>query len=479
MKWQEILIIGAVKLLLTHGYFLYEDPKEQAIMRPYPPLGMLYVSAWLEQHDYPNEVFDSTFSSFDQLKAYLLEHQPQYIGVYTNLMTRIRVMELVSFIRATDALKNTVVILGGPEVKNNASDFLQHGVDFLIVGEGESTMLELVQALDQNDQEAAKEVPGTVHWAEGKAIFAPERTKLKHLDELPMPARDKIDLWEYLNVWKEYHGSNAISVNTMRGCPYTCKWCSRAVYGLSYRRRSPQHVADELEHLQNTYQPDSLWFVDDVFTVSHKWLKEFNEELKRRQLKIPYECITRADRMNEEVIDLLIESGCFRVWIGAESGSQKVVDLMDRRVEVGKVRSMIQQAKAKGIEAGTFIMLGYPGETEEDIDETIHHLKVSNPDHFTITVAYPIKGTELFAEIEGLQTHEIDFLSQTDRDREFERTYNRRYYDYAVRRVVNEVNYNKQRLAGKLFSPRAVNLKMRSTAAFMGMWWQRTIVGNS
>ena len=185
--------------------------------------------------------------------------------------------------------------------------------------------------------------------------------------------------------------------------------------------------------------------MDDVFTISHKWLTSFRDELLKQNLLIPYECITRADRLNEGFILMLKETGCFRVWIGAESGSQKVIDLMDRRVDVNQVREMIQLTRKHGIEAGTFIMLGYPGETEEDIEETIRHLKKSNPDYFTITVAYPIKGTELYQEIEAVQTTNLDWSTSTDRQVDFKRTYSRKYYDYAVKRVINEVNYFKNK----------------------------------
>ena len=274
-------------------------------------------------------------------------------------------------------------------------------------------------------------------------------------------------------MWKERHGENAVSISTMRGCPYTCKWCSRAVYGLSYRRRSPQNVCDELDLLQKEYNPDTFWFVDDVFTISHKWLTEFNEVLKERKLKIKFECITRADRMNEAVINLLKESGCFRVWIGAESGSQKVIDLMNRRVDVNQVREMIKLAQKHGMQAGTFIMLGYPGETEEDIEETINHLKESNPEYFTITVAYPIKGTELFAEVEAVQTNNFNWEKNSDRDRDFKRTYNRKYYDFAVRRVTNEVNYNKMILNNKYLSKITLAYKIKSIAAKLGMLYYR------
>jgi radical SAM superfamily enzyme YgiQ (UPF0313 family) len=244
------------------------------------------------------------------------------------------------------------------------------------------------------------------------------------------------------------------------------------VYGLSYRRRNPDKVVEELVQIKNDYNPDSLWFVDDVFTISHKWLTTFRDELKKQNVFIPYECITRADRLNEEVILILKETGCFRVWIGAESGSQKVIDLMDRRVDVTQVRDMIKLTRKHGIEAGTFIMLGYPGETEQDIEETIHHLKESNPDYFTITVAYPIKGTELFQEIEEIQTTKLDWSASTDRDVDFKRTYSRKYYDYAVKRVISEVNYFKA--SSSTWSYTAGKLKAKSLAAKVAMWWYRT-----
>jgi radical SAM superfamily enzyme YgiQ (UPF0313 family) len=202
-------------------------------------------------------------------------------------------------------------------------------------------------------------------------------------------------------------------------------------------------VAEEIKLLKENYPVDTFWFVDDVFTISEKWLREFSQQVKCRNLSFKYECITRADRMDEAVVKLLKESGCFRVWIGAESGSQKVIDAMDRRVDVKQVRSMIRLAKKHGIQAGTFIMLGYPGETEEDIEETVRHLKASDPDLYTITVAYPIKGTPMYEEVENLFTLQLPWQSSTDRNIDFRRTYPRRYYDFAVRYVHNEMACHK------------------------------------
>ena len=466
-----------MKVLLTHGYFLSEDPSEQRIMKPYPPLGILYISAYLNEKGIDNKIFDTTFSSKDQLKKYLIDEQPEYLAIYVNLMTKLNVLKIIRFIRSNESTKNIKVILGGPEIRYNANEFLEHGADYLIIGEGEETFYELISKLEHKDESDLGNVKsiGFID-KNGKPVFTEERALLKNIDDLPFPNRDGINLKEYQNAWKKKHGQEAISVSTMRGCPYTCKWCSRAVYGLTYRRRSPKIVVEELKHIKENYDPDTVWFVDDVFTISHKWLIEFNEELKKKNVKIKYECITRADRMNEDVIKMMKESGCFRVWIGAESGSQRIIDAMDRRVKVEQVREMIQLAKKYGIETGTFIMLGYPGETEKDIEETITHLKLSDPDHFTITVAYPIKGTEFFEEIEANQINKFDWENHSDRDRNFERTYPQKYYDFAVRRVVNEVKFNKK-LNNGLIKPSTINHKLKSYAAKAGMLWIRTYNG--
>lgn len=462
-----------MKVILTHGYFLNEDPSELRIMKPYPPLGILYISAYLNEHGIGNKIFDTTFSSKQELKNFLTDEIPDIIAIYVNLMTKLNVLEIIRFIKTTDSLRNVKVILGGPEVRYNASDLLEHGADFVVIGEGEETTLELIKKIIQNSDTDFNEINGiSFKNNEGRIIFNAERTLISDINTLPYPNRKGIDIIKYQDAWKKHHGQNAISVSTMRGCPYTCKWCSRAVYGLTYRRRSPEKVVEELQKIKEDYDPDTIWFVDDVFTISHKWLSAFNEALKKNNLKIKFECITRADRMNEDVIKTLKESGCFRVWIGAESGSQRIIDAMDRRVKVEQVREMINLSRKYGIEAGTFIMIGYPGETEKDIEETINHLKKSNPNHFTITVAYPIKGTEFFQEIETSQVNAFEWEKNTDRDRDFVRTYPRKYYDFAVRRVVNEVKFYQKRNNSSI-NTEAFKLKFKSIAAKAGMIWVR------
>ena len=335
-----------MKVLLTHGYFLNEDPTEQRIMKPYAPLGILYISAYLKEHGIDNKIFDTTFSSKSEFRNFLVEEKPDYIAIYVNLMTKINVLDIIKYIKSTDSIKNAKIILGGPEVRYNANDLLEHGADFVVIGEGEATLLELITTIESKNEYDLKRINGIGFKDDnGKIIFNAERSLISNIDTLPIPNRNGIDISKYQKAWKKHHNLDAISVSTMRGCPYTCRWCSRAVYGLTYRRRSPHKVVEELIHIKDEYNPDTIWFVDDVFTISHKWLSGFSEEMKRKNLKIKYECITRADRLNEEVIKTMKETGCFRVWIGAESGSQRIIDAMDRRVKVEQVREMIQLSK--------------------------------------------------------------------------------------------------------------------------------------
>ena len=453
-----------MSIVLTHAYYLFEDPIEAKIMKPYSPLGLLYISSYLNENQIENHLFDATFSNPQEQLEFIANKNPSTVAIYTNLMTKINVIKLVKTLNSDAQYGFPKIILGGPDVSYNIENYLNTGAHFIIIGEGEETTKELYQAITQNT--AVSEVTGIAYLEDGILIKTPPRVKMKDLSNLPLPNREGIAIDKYLKVWKENHGKSSMTVSTQRGCPYTCKWCSTAVYGQSYRRRPAKLVVEELALLQKEYQPDSIWFVDDVFTVSHKWIKDFHKETISQGVKIPFECITRAERLNDEILQLLKEAGCYRIWIGAESGSQKIIDAMDRRVDVNVVKDAIIKTNSMGIETGTFIMLGYPGEDEKDIKETINYLKKANPTHFTITIAYPIKGTSLYTEIEKDITIQPDWETSTDRQIDFKRTYSRKYYDYAVRKVVNEVNYHKEVLKGKdKDNLKALKMKTKSLLA--------------
>ena len=429
-----------MSILFTHAYYLSDDPKEQKIMKPYPPLGLLYVSGYLKSKNISNDVFDTTFSNQTTQLEFILEKKPKVICIYTNLMTKIEVIKLMKILK-TETYNFPKIVLGGPDVTYNVENYLKAGADFLVIGEGEETTFELYQAIINNSD--IHQINGIAFLENNQVIQTDARTKFKELNELPLPNREAISMQKYLETWKNNHGKSSMTISTQRGCPYTCKWCSTAVYGQSYRRRPAHLVVEEMKMLKEKYNPDAIWFVDDVFTVSHKWLTEFHSEIIKQNAIIPFECITRAERLNDEILQLLKEIGCFRIWIGAESGSQKIIDLMDRRVDINHVKKMIQDTNAIGIETGTFVMVGYPEETIEDINKTITYLKEAQPTLYTITIAYPIKGTSLYNEIEDKITIQPEWESSTDREIDFERTYSRKFYKYAVSKVVNEVAFSR------------------------------------
>lgn len=437
-----------MKVLLSHGYYLHEDETENKVMMPYPPQGLLHIAAYLENNGMPCTVYDSTFSSFDRFCSFLETGQPQYLGLYVNLMTRPNILRIIDFVKKSEKYGSVNVILGGPDVKHHKEKYLEKGADYCITGEGEEAFFHLVTALEKGGQ---VEFPG-ISWRDGdnEIHTTGDPVLVDDIDTLPFPDFDMINIEEYFKTWKEHHGYTSLTVSTMRGCPYTCRWCSKAVFGGTYRRRSPLPVVRELSHLLEKYAPERFWMVDDVFTISKEWLREFAEALKKSGTRIRYECISRADRLDMETMELLRHTGCFRLWIGAESGSQDVLDLMDRRVDARQVRDVIKMAREAGMEAGTFLMLGYPGETEKDILETAEHLKEALPDLFTITMTYPIPGTELYTEVEkaGIRVPG-EWGCYTDREIEYERPYSTRYYGHAIRFIHHYVMSERTRTEGK------------------------------
>lgn len=425
-------------LLLTHGYFLQDDAKEREIMKPYPPLGLLYLSAYLKQKNFAVEIFDSTFAAKDDFTQLLRAKNARLVGLYANLMTKFNVLEMIRQAKQ----QNCIVIVGGPDPPYYAEQYLDFGADIVVIGEGEQTLEELLPILLSGKLEQLTQVAGIVFKDEqGMLQHTPARPLLPDLDALPLPDRAAIDLHKYVDAWRVHHGRGAVSLITSRGCPYSCTWCSHSVYGKSLRKRSARLCAQEVEMIRADYSPDMLWYADDVFNINHKWFFEYAAELKRREIKIPFECICRADRMNEEVVRALQDMGCFRVWIGSESGSQRLLDQMKRGVKAEQVQAMTRLAKRYGIETGMFLMWGFEDENEDDIAATIAHVKQANPDLVLTTVSYPIKGTEYYSRMAEQNVIVADgkWQESNDRDYRIRGRHSKRYYDYVNRRMYSEL----------------------------------------
>lgn len=423
-----------MRLLLTHGYFLFEDPKEREIMKPYAPLGLLYLSSHLRKKGFEVDVYDSTFGSKDELFRILRDGPPAALGVYTNLMTRTNVLEIAAYARAA----GWKVILGGPEPANYAQEYLEAGADVIVAGEAEIPLEHLLEA--ELDATTFRDVEGIFFRSpEGPVIRTAPAPLIKNLDGQPWPDRERVSVERYLAVWRKHHQRGSVSLITARGCPYHCNWCSHSVFGKTHRRRSPQGVVDEIEWVLERYSPDMLWLADDVFTIHPGWLFEYSAEMQRRGLHVPFECITRADRINEKIAETLAALGCFRVWIGSESGSQRILDAMQRGVTVEQVRTATALCKRGGMEVGMFLMWGYDGEDLEDIQATVDHVKQCQPDVCFTTVSYPIKGTPYFDRVASRLVNISDWNRSTDRDIRIKGRHSRRFYRHADELLRSEI----------------------------------------
>jgi anaerobic magnesium-protoporphyrin IX monomethyl ester cyclase len=282
-----------------------------------------------------------------------------------------------------------------------------------------------------------------------------------------------VDMNRYLEAWRSHHGAGSVSLITSRGCPFTCTWCSHGVFGRTHRRRDVAEVADEVEAILERYRPERLWYADDVFTLNRPWTLAYAAELDRRGIRVPFECISRADRINDEVADALAAMGCFRLWIGSESGSQRILDAMQRRATVEDIRAKTAMLQARGIQVGMFMMLGFEGEDESDLTASVEHLKRSAPDIFLTTVAYPIRGTEYYEQVEDRIRSDRPWASRTDRDLRISGRRSRRYYDHATRWMVNEVNLHRARRRGDRNWLRLGRLYLAARRGRLGMWLSR------
>lgn len=423
-------------VLLAHGYFLATDAEELRIMRPHPPLGLLYLSSHLKTRGMAVSVFDGTFSRLGDFEDRLRREHPPIVGIAVNLMTKRSALRMMAMARASGAR----VVVGGPDPPYHAAEYLAAGADVVVIGEGEETLTELVPILSQPVRPDRLHAVRGIAFRDGERVVrtAP-RPLLAALDDQPWPDREAVAIGDYLAAWRARHGFAAVSLITARGCPYTCTWCSRSVFGATHRRRSPANVAEEVELIAARYRPERLWYADDVFAIHRGWTLAYAAELRRRRLHLPFECISRAERIDEEVADALRELGCWRVWIGAESGSQRLLDAMRRRVSLDQVATATARLRRRGIQVGMFIMLGYDGEQTADIRDTVSHLKRTSPDVFLTTVSYPIAGTPYHDAVADRITADRPWAERSDRDLVVRGRPSRRYYSFARRWIAAEV----------------------------------------
>ncbi len=394
-------------ILFGQSYYLRFDPKLWEAGQPYPPLGTLYAAAYLRARHYDVALFDAMLAESEAEWAAALDaHRPRYAILfednfnYLSKMCLLRMREAAFQMIAMAKARGCCVILCGADATDHSLKYFERGADFVLLGEGEATLGELMDRLAGRTDMPLESILGLA-WPDGQGgeHRNPRRPDLRDLDALPFPAWDLVDIPRYQTLWRERHGYYSMNMVTTRGCPYHCNWCAKPIWGQRYNTRSPENVVAEMQWLKTQFHPDHVWFADDILGLKPGWIERFAALLRAADAVIPFKCLTRADLVTEAIAAALAEAGCQTVWIGAESGSQKILDAMDKGDQVGDIYLATQRLRARGIRVCFFLQFGYPGETWDDIQLTLKMVRECLPDDIGISVSYPLPGTRFFDRV--------------------------------------------------------------------------------
>lgn len=396
------------QILLGQSYYLRFDPKLWEAMQPYPPLGTLYAAGWLRQHGYEVALFDAMLAESEEEWAQALdEHKPQYAVIYEDnfnylsKMCLLRMREAAFKMTRMAKARGCTVILCGADVTDHYKNYLEKGADYCLLGEGEETLLELLNQLSGKSEAKLESILGLAHQSpvSNLQFSNPRRPDITDLDKLPFPAWDLVDVGKYRSIWLERHGYFSMNMVTTRGCPYHCNWCAKPIWGQRYNSRSPENVVAEMKWLKENFAPDHIWFADDILGLKPKWIERFAALLQEADAVIPFKCLQRADLVTEKTASALAKAGCRTVWIGAESGSQRILDAMEKGDKVEDIYNAARLLRANGIEVGFFLQFGYPGETWTDVQKTLKMVRECAPDDIGVSVSYPLPGTKFFERV--------------------------------------------------------------------------------
>ena len=464
------------KILFTHSYFYRFDPKQWDTKQPYPPLGTIYAAAVMREAGYDVSLFDtSLIETPEKIIPIIEKKKPSYLVIYDdgfNYLTKMCLtnMREAAFRMAELAKGNGItVIASSSDAADHYEKYLTHGVDFVVIGEGEITLKELISKLD-NGETNFKNVDGLAFKENGNIIRTAPRQIVKELDSFPMPAWDLINISSYKKIWMENHGYFSLNIATTRGCPFKCNWCAKPIYGNRYNSRSPQKVVGEIEFLMRNYQVNHFWMCDDIFGLKTGWVQEFRDTVKEKKLNFKYKIQSRVDLLlQEDTISALAESGADTVWVGAESGSQKVLDAMDKGTTVDQIYEATKLLKNKGIRPAFFLQFGYLGEDREDIKKTINMVLDLMPDEIGISVSYPLPGTKFYDTVKEQLRDKSNWTDSDELVLMYKGTFSPSYYK-KLHRYVHKVYRRKQsllNLKNLLLNPfSASKKKIRSALAF-------------
>lgn len=445
------------KILFSHSYYYKLDPKQWKNKTPFPPLGTLYAASLLRENNYDVALFDTNL--LDTSKAIipiLKETNPKYLVIYDDGFNYLTKMCLTNMREACFEMinygiaSNCTIIVCSSDATDHYKEYIDKGAHFIIQGEGEITLLELINALENNINPTT--INGIAFKNNNQIQVNNPRAVLHNLDELPLPAWDLVDMETYQAVWKQSNQKFTLNIATTRGCPYKCNWCAKPIYGNRYNAHSPEYIVKEIAYLKEKYGVSRFWMCDDIFGLKPNWVQEFNKALKKADIQINYYIQSRVDLLlKEDTIDALAKSGLEEVWVGAESASQKILDAMDKGTKVEEIYEATRLLKEKKIRVAFFLQFGYLTENQEDIQKTIAMVKELLPDNIGISVSYPLPGTKFYDKVKDDLKLKANWKDSDDLDMMFHGTYQSNYYRKLQRFVHKEYRksqgfYNLKRL---------------------------------
>jgi radical SAM superfamily enzyme YgiQ (UPF0313 family) len=449
------------RVLLGQSYYLHFDPKELEAMKPYPPLGTLYAASYIRELGYEVALFDAMLASSEQEWVSALDkHNPDIAVIYEDGFNYLSKMCLTRMRQAAFTMaeaakeRGCTVLVSGSDATDHKEKYFAHGVDAIIIGEGEITLGETLDVLTGRKEIPRSDIAGLA-WPD--APNPAPRGFEKQVDRFPFPAWDLVDIARYKKIWLDRHGYYSMNMVTTRGCPYHCNWCAKPIYGQRYNVRTPESVAQELRWLKDRFAPDHIWFADDIFGLKPNWIERFADEVERLGARVPFKCLLRVDLIKPGVPEGLKRAGCQIVWVGAESGSQKILDAMDKGTRVEEIYAAARNLHAQGIKVAFFLQFGYPGEDRQDIEATLRMVRDCEPDDIGMSVSYPLPGTKFYENVKLQLGEKRNWLDSGDFEMMYHGPYGSDFYrqlhvtlhrEFRARKIWRELRAPGPRLGG-------------------------------
>jgi radical SAM superfamily enzyme YgiQ (UPF0313 family) len=467
-------------VLFGQSYHLRFDPKLWRLMQPYAPLGTLIAAAYVRSRGYQVGLHDAMLADSEAAwEAAVATKRPRVSVIYEDnfnylsKMCLLRMRQAAFTMVAAAKRHGSTVVAAGSDASDHPERYLEAGADFVIVGEGDMTLCALVDRLCGRTEEPLEQMPGLAFRAGATAavVRTPPRPLIRDLDALPFPAWDLVDIARYRATWQRHHGYFAMNMVTTRGCPYHCNWCAKPVWGQTYHSRTPANVAEELAWIKSTCGPDLIWFADDILALHPGWMARFAEEVEARAARVPFKCQSRVDLLlRDGEIEAFGRAGARTVWVGAESGSQQVLDAMDKGIRVEQIYEASRRLHAAGIRVGFFLQFGYPGEGQADIDATMRMVRECRPDEIGMSVSYPLPGTKFFQMVREELGAKQNWVDSDDLDMMFAGAYSPDFYRQLYRVLHKDFRVRsaaRQLLGGRGAAPRLRPETLRLAGALL------------